>query len=283
MESGSTPPDSKPDNRIPRGAIVVVVIGVIATIAAALLAGGGSSGEFAHLEWAQQAAIPDSKPVAAPGGQGAKMQLISGRIQATGTNVAGYSLFRILATARIDKGIKLSEGSTLICSVHATTVGTLIAQSTGELRMTYPRSSETGIYGQTVEPEVEALFASHGHPAAILEVGYDMPERYTTVQGVKLEWPEYELGTEHLEYLLPKGTPKAAIELPFYTIWKTTRRPAATVSCKLSTAAGDATVSTEGSLPKISPPINEEVEAEKLEEKEETEEASGESEKSEGE
>jgi hypothetical protein len=283
MESGPTPSSTPPNDRIPRGAIVVVVIGVIATIAAAVLSGGGASGDSAHLEWVQQSTIPDSRPATVPGGQDAKMQLIDGKMQATGTNVAGYSLFRVLATARIEKGVKIAKG-VLLCSIHATRAGTLIAQSTGGLRMTYPRSSETGIYGQTVEEEVLAgRFASHGHPSAVLEVGGDLPERYTTVQGVKLEWPEYEAGTEHLEYLLPEGTPKVAIELPFYTIWKTTRRPAAQVSCKLTTAAGAATVSTEGSLPRISPPINEEAEELKQEERAEAEEASGESEESEGE
>jgi hypothetical protein len=283
MESGATPSASGPDNRIPRGAIAVVVVGVIATIAAALLSGGGASGDSAHLEWVQQRAIPDSEPAAAPGAQGAQIQLIDGKIQATGTNVAGYSLFRVLTTAKIDKGFKIAEG-TLLCAIHATAKGTLIAQSTGGLRMTYPRSSETGIYGQTVEDEVVAgRFASHGHPSAILEVGNELPERYTTVQGVKLEWPAYEVGTEHLEYLLPEGTPKVAIELPFYTIWKTTRRPAAQVSCKLKTAAGAAIVHTEGSLPKISPPINEEAEEKAQEEREENGEAAGESEESEAE
>jgi hypothetical protein len=275
MESGSTPPS----DRIPRGAIVVVVIGIIATIAAAVLTGGGGSGDYAHLEWVQQRKIPNSKVVAVPGSTEAKMELVDGRIQATGMNVAGYSLFRILQTVRIDKGVKISEGK-LLCSVHATRVGTLITQSSGGLRMTYPRSSETGIYGQPVEETVLAEFASHGHEYAVLEVGYDMPARYTTIQGVKLEWPEYEAGTENLEYLLPEGTPKATIELPFYTIWKTLKAPAATVSCELQTADGKATVETEASLPN-SPPIDEEAEEAKQEEKEEAEEASGEGEESE--
>jgi hypothetical protein len=278
MESGSTPPD----NRIPRGAIVVVVIGILATIAAALLTGGGGSGDYAHLEWVQQRKTPDSKAVGVPGSTEAKMKLVNGRIQTTGTNVAGYSLFRILQTVRIDKGVKISEGK-LLCSVHATKTGTLIAQSSGGLRMTYPRSSETGIYGQPVEESVLAEFASHGHEYAVLEVGYDLPERYTTVQGVKLEWPEYEVGTENLEYLLPEGTPKATIELPFFTVWKTTKAAAATISCELQTAEGKATVETEASIPNISPPIDEEAEEAKQEEKVEAEEASGEGGESEAE
>jgi hypothetical protein len=264
------------DERIPRGAIVVVAIGLLASIAAALLSGGGASGDAAHLEWVQHRAIPDSKPVAVPGDQGGKMRLIDGIIKATGTNTSGYSLFGVQATARIDKGVKFEEG-TLVCAVHATAAGTLIAQSTGGLRMTYPRKSETGIYGQPVEDEVVAgKFASHGHSSAILEVSENLPERYTTVQGVKLEWPHYQVGTEHIEFLLPEGTPKAATELTFLTIWKTTRRPAADISCKLTTAAGTATVHTKALLPKVSPPIDEE--AEEIKEAEREEEGEGEAE-----
>jgi hypothetical protein len=67
------------------------------------------------------------------------------------------------------------------------------------------------------------------------------------------------------------------VELPFYTVWKTTKAPAAQISCTLETKLGKATVETEGSLP-LSPPINEEAEEEAQEERDETEEASGESE-----
>jgi hypothetical protein len=269
-----------PDERIPRGAIIVVVVGVIATIAAALLTGGGGGGSAAPLEWKVQRKVPDSKKAAVPGNPEAKIQLINGKIQSTGTNVAGYALFEVLATARIDAGVELQPGSKLLCSIHT---GVLIAQSgEGGLRMLYPRSSETGIYGQPLEDEVVGQFASHSHLAAILEVGEDLPPRYTTVKGVKLEWPEYEVGTEHLEYLLPEGTPKAAIELPFYAIWKSTKRPSATISCELSSAAGKATVETKGHLDGVAPPIDEEAEEEAEEQREEETEGAEENESEEG-
>jgi hypothetical protein len=148
--------------------------------------------------------------------------------------------------------------------------------------MLYPRSSETGIYGQPVEEEVVAQFASHGHLSAALEVSEDMPPRYTTVQGVKLEWPEYEVGVASLEYQLPEGTPKAAIELPFYAIWKSTKRPAAKVSCELRSSAGKATVETKGHLVGVAQPIDEEAEEEKEEQREEESEATEEKESEEG-
>jgi hypothetical protein len=269
-------------DRIPRGAIAVVVVGVIATIAAALLSGGGGGGEAAHLEFVQKAKIPDSKPVAVPGSKTAKLQLVGGTIKATGTNVAGYELFRVLSVAKIDAGGRI--GGEMLCAIHAPRTGTLVAQSSGNLRMLYPRSSEEGVNGQEIPEAVIAKFASHSHEFAYLEeVTEDMPEKFTTIEGVKVGWPEYEEGTEHVLYHLPHGKAKATVELPFYTVWKTTKAPAAQISCTLETKLGKATVETEGSLPGTSPPINEEAEELKQEEREEAEEASGGSEESEGE
>jgi hypothetical protein len=266
-----------PKDRIPRAAVIIVAVGLLATLAAAVLSGSGSSGEAAHLEFVQKAKIADSKPVAVPGSKTAKMQLVGGTIKATGTNVAGYSLFRVLSVAKIDAGGRI--GGELLCSIHATRTGTLIAQSTGNLRMLYPRSSEEGVNGQEVPEAVIAKFASHSHSAAYLEeVTEDMPEKFTTIEGVKVGWPEYEEGTEHILYHLPHGKAKATVELPFYTVWKTTKAPAAQIACTLETKLGKATVETEGSLPRISPPINEEAEAEAQEERDETEESSEEAE-----
>jgi hypothetical protein len=282
MESGATPPEGKPDDRIPRGAIVIVVIGLLATLAAAVLTQTGhDSSEAAHLEFVQKRKFADSKKVTVPGSKGLKMQLVDGTIKATGTNVAGYSLFRVLSTVKIAKGARI--GGELLCTIHAPRTGTLIAQSSGGLRMLYPRSSEEGIYGQEIPETVLAQFASHGFLLAVLEeVTEDMPARFTTIQGVKVGWPEYEEGTEHILYYLPHGKAKTTVELPFYTVWKSKKAPAAQISCTLKVAAGKATVKTEGSLPHISPPIDEEAEEEAQEEREE-EESAEETEESEGE
>ena len=279
MESGSTPPD----NRIPRGAIAVVVVGLLATLAAALLTTGKGSGEAAHLEFVQKAKFADSKAVGVPGSKEAKMRLVEGNIKATGTNVAGYSLFRVFDILKIDKGAPIGEGR-ILCSIHAPRTGTEIAQSAGGLRMLYPRSSSDGIYGQPIPETVLAGFSSHGYELAVLEeITEDMPERWASIQGVKLGWPEFEEGTEHLLYYLPDGKAKAAVVLPFYTVWKSQKAPAAQIACKLEVGAGKATVETEGSLARISPPIDEEAEELKQEEREENGEAAGEGEEAEGE
>jgi len=238
-------------------------------VAAALLSTDKASGEAASLEWVQAGKVASSKPVSVPGSE-KTMELSDGEIRATGTNDSGYSLFRVSATLRIEAGAPVGGGR-IVCSVKSIR-GTEIAQTSGGLRATYPRSSEDGIYGQGVPETLLIDFSSHGLELAVLEVD-DLPDRFTTEQGVKVEWPKYQVGTEHLKYFLSGGKPKRELELPFDTVWKTTAVPTAKIACTVITSAGKATVKTAGALKKASPPINEEAEEENREAEEEKEEA----------
>lgn len=262
------------DTRPPRGALAVIAVGLLACIAAALLTTDKGSGEAANLEWIQTAPVPNSRPVQVPGGS-QTMQLIGGEISATGTNVSGYSLFRVASTLRIEAGAPVGDGRVL-CAVKAGK-RTEIAQTAGGLRATYPRSSEAGIYSQEVPETILIDFSARGSELAVLEA--EGISRFTTEKGVKLEWPTYKVGTERLKYFIAGGKPKRDLELPFYTVWKTTAVPAGSVACTLTTSAGGATVHTEGALKKVSPPIDEEAEEEAEEqaeeEAEEEEEAQG--------
>jgi hypothetical protein len=266
--------DAAPDNGIPRGAIIVVAIGLIACVVAALAATGKGEGEAAQLEWVQSGKVADSEPVEVPGG-GGTMQLVDSGIRATGANVSGYSLFRVASTLRIDAGAPVGSGRVL-CSVKSNQ-RTEISQTAGGLRATYPRSSEDGIWGQDVPETVLIDFSARGSELAVLEFER-APERFTTEQGVKLEWPEYKVGTERLKYFLPAGKPKQDLELPFYTVWKSTAVPKAAIGCTLTTSAGTATARTEGALKRVSPPIDEEAEEENEEQAEEEAEEDQESE-----
>jgi hypothetical protein len=260
------------DSRPPRGALIVVVVGLLACVIAALAATGKGEGEAAHLEWVKTARFPNSTPATVPGGPG-QMRLTDTNIMATGTNVSGYSLFRAATILRIPAGSPTS-GSEILCTVKGLNHAE-IGQSSGGLRATYPRSSEEGIYKQLVPEEVFIDFSSHGSETAELDI-FDMPQGFTSEQGVKLEWPEYEGGTERLKYLIA-GTPKGELELPFFTVWKATKAPGAAIACTLTSNAGEATVETAVALRKVPPPIDEQAEEEKLEAKEEREEREEES------
>lgn len=260
---GTAPQATRP----PRGALIVIAIGLVACVVAALATAGEGEGEAANLEWVQASPDVESKTVPIPGDRG-EMQLTDTRLRATGTNVSGYSLFVASSKLTISGGSPIGGGR-ILCTVKAPR-GTEVAQSSGGLRATYPRSSEDGIYNQAVPETVLMDFSSKSNELAVLEFP-DRPRRFTTEQGVKVEWPEYKVGTERIKYFIT-GKPKQDLALPFFTIWRTTDVPSAEFSCELETSAGTATVSAEAAMAKRSPPIDEEAEARKEEEREEAEE-----------
>ncbi|HWC08578.1 MAG TPA: hypothetical protein VG458_05970 [Solirubrobacterales bacterium] len=254
-------------NGIPRGALIVVAVGLLACLAAAALATDKGSGESATLEWVKRGPVPDSKPVAIPGGNGKEMQLIKGSIVATGTNVSGYALFRVATTLRIDADSPVGDAQVL-CATEGGPRSE-IARSGEGLRALYPRSSDSGIFSQGVPERLVMDFSARGGENVIVEAEDLLIRGFTTEQGVKLEWPRYIEGTERLKYFIAGGKPTEDLDLPFFTIWKTTAVPSATVSCTVTTSAGKATVSTKAALAKITPPIDEEAEDEAEEQAEE--------------
>lgn len=243
------------DGRIPRPALIVVAVGLLACLVAALASTDKASGTAAEVEWVQEKPLADSAPVSVPGG-GGQMRLVEAGILATGTNASGYSLYRVAATLEIDAGSPVGGGRVL-CSVRVPN-GTEIAQ-TPDLRATYPRSSEDLVKQEI--PEVSLLqFSSHGSELAVVQLEDLFADGFSVEAGVKVEWPTYEVGTERLEWFLPSRPPAEPLSLPFATIWKTTKVPAATVACTLTTSAGEATVRTQGTLAHRSEPIDEEEE-----------------------
>lgn len=261
--------DEMKRERPPRGAVVIVAIGLLACLVAALATqtGKGSS-EAAHLEWVQSAKVPDSKAVSVPGAS-QKMQLVDGLIRATGSNVSGRNLYQTANTLEIEAEAPISD-SRVLCSIAAPG-GAEIGHSGGGLRTLYPRSSESGIFTQKLEPVV-VDFSSHGYELALLENEEGLPEAFTNEQGVKVEWPEFEEGTERLEYRIA-GKPKRNLKLPFNSIWRSTVVPKAKIACTLTTGAGKATVETQGELEHLPPPIDEEAEEVNQEHREEEESA----------
>jgi len=257
---------ASPDRRPPRGALIVIAVGLVACLVAALASTGKGEGEAANLEWVKASSSTESQPAAVPGGNG-QMQLTDARIRATGTNVSGYALFIASAKLDISPGAPIG-GSTALCAVKAPK-GTEVAQSSGGLRGLYPRSSEAGIYNQEVPETVLMDFSSKSSELAVLEFP-DRPPRFTSEKGVKVEWPAYEVGKERIEYSIA-GKPKQDLELPFFTIWRSTDVPTAKFSCELETSAGKETVRTAAALSDRTPPIDEEAEELKEEEQEEAE------------
>lgn len=244
--------DAPSGTRPPRGALIVVAVGLFACLVAALLSTDKSSGAATDLEWVQKKPLPDSTPVPVPGGKG-EMRLTDSGIRATGTNISGYSLYRVSTLLTIDAGSPIGSGRVL-CSIKAPQ-DTEVAQTPGS-RASYPRSSDD-LFAQEVPEVVLAEFNSRGTALAVLEFEDLFGDGFSSLRGLKVEWPDYTVGEESWEWFLPSGQPKVDLELPFATLWRTTAVPAAKITCTLETGAGEATVRTAGALSKRSKPIDE--------------------------
>ncbi len=251
-ETGGAAPGN---DRVPRGAIAVVIVGLIATLAAALLADENLSGEAAALEWVQERPIPDSQAVDVPGASGQQMQLSGGHLRATGVNVSGYSLFSAGMALRFDAGAPIG-GARILCTQRALG-GAEVAQTPG-LRASYPRSSEGGKLATQELPQsgIEVEFSSHGTYAAEVKLE-NLPATAANEPGINLEWPSFRIGVERWRWFLPPGPPKVALALPFLSVWRTQKIPAVKISCQLETSAGKASVQTAAAFKKLSEPIAE--------------------------
>jgi hypothetical protein len=229
-------------SRPPRGALAVIAIGLLATIAAPLLTTDAPIGA-ATLEWVEKAPMPDSKPVAIPGG--GTMRLTEAGIRTTEPNAGQYTLFRVVWVLQIDAGAAIGHGR-LRCSADVPR-RTIVAK-TPKSRASYPRSSEDLSEQETPQTSL-VEFSSHSTDLASVEMSDVFGSRYTEDRGIVVEWAPYRIGHQAWQLGLPSGRPRQALELPFASIWRTTVTPAARVSCTIATGAGSATVQTAGRLP----------------------------------
>ena len=141
------------------------------------------------------------------------MQLIEGETR-PGTNDSGYSLFQIAAVLKIDKGVKIDPGR-IRCSLESDQRRD--RPTSGGLRACIRAPTKPA---STASPAGNAGCSNSPRTARTCDLSKSKTCRQLHhEQGVKLEWPEYEVGTEHLQYFLPRQAEERP-RLPFYTIWK---------------------------------------------------------------
>ncbi|HEX6229919.1 MAG TPA: hypothetical protein VFZ41_10720 [Solirubrobacterales bacterium] len=225
----------------PRGALAVIAVGLLATVAAWLLSTNRPLGAVA-LEWEKRRPIPDSPTVQIPGG--GAMRIIDAGIRASEENIAGYRLFRVASVLQIDAGS--SVGRARVSCRHRVPRRAIPTKTPKGIRGAFPRSSEE-LIKQDVPEKVIVGFNSHGVDSAAVELGDVFPV-YTVRPGLVVEWPPYQLGLHRWDLGLPGGSPEEPLELGFASIWRTSVTPAATISCRIETAAGEETARTRGAL-----------------------------------
>jgi hypothetical protein len=231
------------NNRPPRGALAVIVIGLIATLAAVALATDEVGGSSVEIEWVARAPLPDSRPAAIPGG-GGSMQLEEGGLRATEANINGERVFRVTAVLRIEAGSAVGQAR-VRCR---TTGGGAELGRTVNSRGAFPRSSgEYNLTKQEVPESVGVRLPIQGAEFASLELG-DAFDAFTDLPGVIVSWLPHRTYSQEWQWGLPEGRPQEPLTLGLASFWRTARPPAARVSCSLETGAGRSAVRTAGEL-----------------------------------
>ena len=213
------------DLDIPLGAIVIVVAGVLLSAAAALL----STDEFAggiHLEWDDSARIPDSGSTSA-GGVSAK--IVSGEIDSTRLNASGYKLYQVKAGLRLETA-RQDDRATASCTI-AVAPPSVLGRTPGK-RASYPLPSDD-LAAQDVPEGSIVRFYAKGTDTVVVPLS-DALDSFTSAPGVKVEWGAYRQGEQTWNWVLTDvARHQHAVRLGFATLWRTTARPAAKISCRV--------------------------------------------------
>ncbi len=226
--------------RPPWGAVVVIAVGLIGCVAAALLSTDKPIGA-AQLTWDERAPIPDSRPVAIPGG--GTMRIADAGLRASAPNVSDYKLYRVAAVLEISRGAAVGQAR-VRCGVRVPS-RTIVAH-TPKQRASYPRPSEE-LIEQEVPSVVLVEFSSHSTDLATVEFE-DAFDRFTGKRGIKVEWAPYRQGRQGWDWGLPTGRPGKPLRLGFGSIWRTTATPAGAIACTVATGAGKATARSAAEL-----------------------------------
>ncbi len=219
----------------------MIGVGLVATLAAALLSTEEPVGAI-DLSWKAAAPLPDSKPVAVPGG--AKMRLSGVGMRATEANPSGYHLYRVAAVLTIDGGAAVNRGP-VRCAVRVPSQTAVVAR-TPENRAAYPLPSAE-LAKQPVPSRVSVEFSSTGAELARVDLG-DAFGTFTNQPGITVEWAPFQPGRQGWEWSTKRALSGKPLRLAFASIWRTTAAAAVQIACTVKTAAGPVTVRTAGSL-----------------------------------
>jgi hypothetical protein len=235
METGT-------DMRPPRGALAVIAVGLLATLVAALASTDESGGSSVKLEWAKRAALPDSAPARIPGG--GSMRLTDAGLRVSEDNINGERVFRVAAILRIDAGSAVGQAR-IRCRARG---GGAELGRTVDSRAAFPRSTgEYSLTKQEVPESVGVRLPIQGAEFASLELG-DAFEAFTDLRGTVVSWETFRPDSQEWQWGLAEGRPRQPLALGLASFWRTTRQPAASLSCTLENAVGRASVRTAGSL-----------------------------------
>jgi len=215
-------PDNKSD-RIPRGAIVVVIVGLIGTFGVLALdwAGGGTSAE---LTWTtiEEVKTPDEVKVG-PG----TFSMDRTTLSAIGQNGGGEAVYRVAGSVRVDSGG--NNPTSVRCDIRSLDPDSTIAR-TPKRRASWPRPSDE-LQAQEVPESSVVKFNAVGNDILGLPIR-DVVRRYTnTASSTLVDWDGFEDRTQNWVWDMKDGTGPSPATMGYVVIFKSSVKPDATLKC----------------------------------------------------
>jgi len=212
---------TKPSDRMPRGAIVTVIVGLIATLGVVGidLMGGG---EFeSTTEWVT------TEEVDTPGTQelpdGASVGLSRVTLSALPPNVIGKMLFRVTGFVEIDSG--QTDGATEArCDVTSPAEDSFIARSPNK-RAAWPRPS-LDLRNQPVPLALTVdLMRGGAEVQSTLPIRDVLRTLTDSAEPTDLDWDGFEAQTQNWVWTMPEGAGEGGATLGFTVVFESTERP----------------------------------------------------------
>ena len=206
-------------------ALIVVAVGLLAcVVAAAAQHRQGRAAKPPTSNGCRPAPVPDSKPVAVPGGEqadAADRRRASAPPGPTSAATRSSGSPRVLT---IDAGAPVGSGR-ILCAIKAP-----------QRHRSRPDRRRPARHLPALQRRRDLRPGSAGNarwstsartaPNSPCSKSTTCRRRFTTEQGIKLEWPDVQdRRPSACDYFLPAGKPKQDLELPFDTVWKTTDSP----------------------------------------------------------
>ncbi len=233
----SDPQPDKNSDRIPRGAIAVVIVGLFLTVAVIALNLRGQD-PLTKLEWATTEEVKSS-PTADFGGKG-EFSLNRTTLAAIPPNGEGELIYRVSGDVVIDSAGK--KPTRIACRFSAPGANTSVAKTRSDIAV-WPRPSDDLLVHEVPESLV-VKFRADGNTVLEMPIR-DSIRRYTnSASPTQTDWtnsPEDGLGTQVSTWDMPTGTGPGAAALGYAVVFRTSIKPETDITCKAKVGSNTAT------------------------------------------
>jgi hypothetical protein len=228
--------DKRSADRMPKGAIITVIVGLIATLGViAVDLRGGSGSESVGWNTTEIVEVPPQGDL----GRNGTFGLTRTTLSTLAPTESGDLLFRVAGSVAVDGGDQPGPVS-VRCDVTTTADGSMIAR-TQKRRGAWPRPS-VELQDQPVPEELVVQFKRRGAEVIGLPIRDSFRAFTDSAAPTDVDWDGYEEQTQNWVWTMPQGTGEGGATLGWAVVFRTTQRPVAEIKCRAEAGSASKTV-----------------------------------------